>query len=268
LETLYPREHCIQARKQKDREDDVVVLHQMLAEMLRRHRKECSAANARRGKGPVRNTDRVFHVSSSLLRWLKLDAEWAGIGLFDARGRSTTIHGIRAGFATTLRRNATDPALRVRLMRQKTADLTMGTYDKVEDTELRRELERLPVANALRLAAGAECVSVPVQVNQGPNGADRGRSTVRGVKKWALQDSNLRSPSHNRLTAQWLRTTTPTTKVRVPVRHRPDQFRALLTRQHGQPARPATRPLQRPWLGPQARVGTRRSNAATPPPRP
>lgn len=101
---------------------------------------------------------------------------WAGIGLFDARGRSTTIHGIRAGFATTLRRNATDPALRMRLMRHKTADLTLNTYDKVEDTELRRELERLPVANALRLAAGAECVSVPVQVNQGPSGADRGRS--------------------------------------------------------------------------------------------
>jgi len=132
------------------------------------------AASTRRGKGPVRNTDRVFHVSSSLLRWLKLDAEWAGIGLFDARGRSTTIHGIRAGFATTLRRNATDPALRMRLMRHKTADLTMGTYDKVEDAELRRELERLPVANALRMAAGAECVSVPVQVNQGPTGADRG----------------------------------------------------------------------------------------------
>lgn len=105
---------------------------------------------------------------------MKLDAEWAGIGLFDARGRSTTIHGIRAGFATTLRRNATDPALRMRLMRHKTADLTMGTYDKVEDAELRRELERLPVANALRMAAGAECVSVPVQVNQGPTGADRG----------------------------------------------------------------------------------------------
>jgi integrase len=153
---LYPREHCIQARKQKGREDDVVVLRPMLAEMLRRHRRECSATSARRGKGPVRNTDRVFHVSSSLLRWLKLDAEWAGIGLFDARGRSTTIHGIRAGFATTLRRNATDPALRMRLMRHKTADLTMGSYDKVEDTELRRELERLPVANALRLAAGAE----------------------------------------------------------------------------------------------------------------
>src|SRR5262245_46219201 len=56
-----------------------------------------------------------FQVSSSLLRWLKLDAEWAKVGLHDARGRSTTIHGIRAGFNTTLRRNSTDPALRMRL---------------------------------------------------------------------------------------------------------------------------------------------------------
>jgi integrase len=145
----------IEARKQKGRDDAVVVLHPMLGEMLRRHRKECSAAGVRVGRGPVRNTDAVFKVSSSLLRWLKLDAEWARVGLFDARGRSTTVHGIRSGFATSLRRNATDPALRMRLMRHKTADLTFGTYDKVETDELRRELERLPVANALRLAASA-----------------------------------------------------------------------------------------------------------------
>jgi hypothetical protein len=166
----------IQARKQKGKDDPVVVLHPMLAEMLRRHRKECSAAAASRGKGPVRDSDPVFRISSSLLRWLKLDAEFAGVGLTDARGRSTTVHGIRAGFNTTLRRNSTDPALRMRLMRHKTADLTLGTYDKVEFTELRRELERLPVASALALAAGAEAMTVPVTVPSGPVGAGAGRS--------------------------------------------------------------------------------------------
>src|SRR5690606_586014 len=103
----------IEARKQKGRDDALVVLHPMLAEMLRRHRKEGSAAAVRAGRGPVRDADRVFRVSSSLLRWLKQDAEWAGLGLCDARGRSTTLHGIRAGFNTTLRRNATDPSLRM-----------------------------------------------------------------------------------------------------------------------------------------------------------
>lgn len=106
----------------------------MLAEMLRRHRKECSAIAARRGKGPVRDSDRVFRISSSLLRWLKLDAEFAGVGLTDARGRRTTVHDIRAGFNTTLRRNATDPALRMRLMRHKTADLTFGAYERSRST--------------------------------------------------------------------------------------------------------------------------------------
>ena len=43
----------------------------------------------------------------------------------------------------------------MRLMRHRTADLGLGTYDKVEVDELRRELERLPVASTLRLAAGA-----------------------------------------------------------------------------------------------------------------
>ena len=169
----------IEARKQKGREDDVVVLHPLLAEMLRRHRKECSTAEAKKGRGPLRNTDKVFRISSSLLRWLKLDAEWAGVGLFDARGRSTTVHGIRSGFATTLRRNATDPALRMRLLRHKTADLTMGTYDKVEDAELRHELGRMPVARALRMAAGAEasdCTTVPITVRPRPTGAGAGRS--------------------------------------------------------------------------------------------
>ena len=165
----------IQARKQKGRDDAIVVLHPMLAEMLRRHRKECSTAAARMGRGPVRNSDRVFRISSSLLRWLKQDAEWAGIGLCDARGRSTTVHGIRAGFNTTLRRNATDPSLRMRLMRHKTADLGFGTYDKVEIDELRHELERLPIASTLRTAAGAESMTVPVPVRSGPTEADAGR---------------------------------------------------------------------------------------------
>ena len=124
----------------------------------------------------MRDADRVFRVSSSLLRWLKQDAEWAGIGLCDARGRSTTVHGIRAGFNTTLRRNATDPSLRMRLMRHKSTDLGLGTYDKVEVDELRRELERLPVASALRAAAGAESVTVPVTVRPRPLGAVPGRS--------------------------------------------------------------------------------------------
>lgn len=166
----------IQARKQKGRDDAVVVLHPMLAEMLRRHRQECSTASTRAGRGPVRNGDKVFRVSSSLLRWLKQDAQWAGIGLCDARGRTTTVHGIRAGFNTTLRRNATDPSLRMRLMRHKSADLGLGTYDKVEIDELRSELERLPVAPALRAAAGAEHMTVPVTVQPGPLGADAGRS--------------------------------------------------------------------------------------------
>lgn len=138
---------------------------------------ECSTADARQGLGPLRNSDKVFRISSSLLRWLKLDAQWAGIGLCDARGRSTTVQGIRAGFNTTLRRNATDPSLRMRLMRHKSTDLGFGTYDKVEIDELRRELERLPVASALRIAAGAEqlTVPVPVPVRSGPTGADGGR---------------------------------------------------------------------------------------------
>ena len=63
----------------------------------------------------------------------------------------------------------------MRLMRHKTADLTLGVYDKTENDELRHELARLPVANALRLAAGAESASVLMHVHPGPEGADRGR---------------------------------------------------------------------------------------------
>ena len=179
----------IEARKQKGRDDALVVLHPMLAEMLRRHRKEGSTAGTRAGRGPIRDGDRVFRVSSSLLRLLKLDAAWAGIGLTDARGRSTTVHGIRAGFNTTLRRNSTDPALRMRLMRHKSTDLGMGTYDKVEIDELRHELERLPVAASLRMAAGSDYTTVPVTVRPRPEGADAGRSGPLDAPATALAQS-------------------------------------------------------------------------------
>jgi hypothetical protein len=69
----------------------------------------------------------------------------------------------------------------MRLMRHKTADLGFGTYDKVEIDELRRELERLPVASTLRLAAGAETVTVPVTVQPRPIGAEAGRSWPDGA---------------------------------------------------------------------------------------
>jgi len=67
----------------------------------------------------------------------------------------------------------------MRLMRHRTTDLGLGTYDKVEVDELRRELERLPVAETLRMAAGAESSadrsSVPITVHSGPTGAGVGR---------------------------------------------------------------------------------------------
>lgn len=78
--------------------------------------------------------------------------------------------------APTLRRNATDPALRMRLMRHKSTDLGLGTCDKAAVDELRAELERLPVAASLLLAAGAEHVTVPVTIRPGPIGAGPGRS--------------------------------------------------------------------------------------------
>ncbi len=179
----------IAARKQKGRDDAIVVLHPMLAEMLRRHRRECSTTATRAGRSPVRDSDKVFRISSSLLRWLKLDAEWAGIGLCDARGRSTTVHGIRAGFNTTLRRNATDPALRMRLMRHRSTDLGLGTYDKVEIDELRHELERLPVAASLRMAAGSDYTTVPVTVPPGPTGAGGGRCWPEGASNAPIAES-------------------------------------------------------------------------------
>jgi integrase len=183
----------IAARKQKGRDDDVVVLHPLLAEMLRRHRQECSKASTRAGRGPVRNADRVFRVSSSLLRWLKLDAEWAGVGLFDARGRATTIHGIRSGFATTLRRNATDPALRMRLMRHKTADLTLRCARPLAPRALQYHLQDAPGRSGPMLAARGR--STPQQ----PRPPNRRTSRELGVpgRPWPLLAAPGRSPTTN-----------------------------------------------------------------------
>ena len=64
----------------------------------------------------------------------------------------------------------------MRLMRHKSTDLGLGTYDMVEVDECRAELERLPVAVSLLLAAGSEHVTVPVAVRPGPVVAAPGRA--------------------------------------------------------------------------------------------
>jgi hypothetical protein len=70
----------------------------------------------------------------------------------------------------------------MRLMRHKTADLTMGTYDKVEDTELRRELERLPVANAMLQDSPVERVEAQRRRATSPKraGTDGSRGSAGG----------------------------------------------------------------------------------------
>ena len=77
----------------------------------------------------------------------------------------------------------------MRLMRHKSTDLGFGTYDKVEVDELRRELERLPVASALRMAAGAEAMTVPVTVPSRPDAAVAGRSGPIDAQSTTIAES-------------------------------------------------------------------------------
>ena len=59
----------------------------------------------------------------------------------------------------------------------------------MDENELRRELERLPVASALLMAAGAEGMTVPVTVPSRPDAADVGRSGPFAAQTTSIAES-------------------------------------------------------------------------------
>jgi len=75
---------------------------------------------------------------------LKRDLQAAGIAYQDEDGKFADFHSLRCTYVTwLLQKGASEHHVR-KLARHSTLDLTVNTYSKVQATDLRAELERLP----------------------------------------------------------------------------------------------------------------------------
>ena len=75
---------------------------------------------------------------------LRRDLAAAGIEYRDANGKVLDFHALRSSYVTWLLRNGASEHHVRKLARHSTLDLTVNTYSKVQATDLRAELERLP----------------------------------------------------------------------------------------------------------------------------
>ena len=74
----------------------------------------------------------------------KRDARRAGLVIINDDDESIDFHALRTSFITGLARSGVHPAIAQRLARHSTITLTMGTYTKLEDAELRSAVDKLP----------------------------------------------------------------------------------------------------------------------------
>lgn len=74
----------------------------------------------------------------------KRDAKNAGLTILDEDGESIDFHALRTSFITSLARSGVFPAVAQRLARHSTITLTMNTYTKLDDEDLREAVEQLP----------------------------------------------------------------------------------------------------------------------------
>lgn len=74
----------------------------------------------------------------------KRDAKRAGLVIENDDGETIDFHALRTSFITGLARSGVHPALAQRLARHSTITLTMNTYTKLDDDDLREAVNKLP----------------------------------------------------------------------------------------------------------------------------
>lgn len=74
----------------------------------------------------------------------KRDARRAGLVIANDDGETIDFHALRTSFITSLARSGVHPATAQRLARHSSITLTMNTYTKLDDVDLREAIEKLP----------------------------------------------------------------------------------------------------------------------------
>lgn len=76
--------------------------------------------------------------------FFKRDAKRAGLVIVNDDEETIDFHALRTSFITSLARSGVHPAIAQRLARHSTITLTMNTYTKLDDDDLRDAVNRLP----------------------------------------------------------------------------------------------------------------------------
>jgi integrase len=133
----------VEARHAKNRKKGTVELPPWLGQRLAEERQHQATDRGR----PVQGQDPVFVVPTTkvLLKQLRKDAEFAGIGIHDDQGRRLDFHSFRVTFATLLARAGVHPKVAQRLLRHSDIKTTMDIYTKVDEEDVTVALAKLPV---------------------------------------------------------------------------------------------------------------------------
>lgn len=200
----------VQAVNAKNRTEERVPLLPHVVERLRELRRRQKAVALRAGEPVPGGAAAVFQLRRGLMRSLRKDAKWAGLGLNDEAGRTLTFHGFRASTATLLARAGVSQPIAMRVLRHKDANLTARVYAKLDLSDMHRELRaKIPTTPVttnsapMRAAAGcsgplgesgsaiADRQETRLQTGLRPLESATSRSGEREGKWWALQESNL-----------------------------------------------------------------------------
>lgn len=125
----------------KNGDDAHVPVQHFVAEALRDMRARRSAAQVRRGDGPVLETDLVFHVPSKIAEIVRKDAAYAGlIPQKSPTSKRVDFHCLRKSCARILIELKVHPKVIQQVLRHSDIRLTMDLYGELGEDDVFREV--------------------------------------------------------------------------------------------------------------------------------
>lgn len=138
----------------KNGDDALVPLQAFVAEAMKDMRKRRSVVQIADGKGPVQQTDKVFHVPDMVARLVRKDAAFAGlIPQVSLTSKRVDFHCLRKSCARILIELGVHPKHIQQVLRHSDIRLTMDLYGELGEDDLFRELPgKFPVPKTFAVA--------------------------------------------------------------------------------------------------------------------
>lgn len=146
-------------RYTKNGNDARIPLQPFVVEALRQMRRRRSLSQTRDGRGPVLETDHVFHVPVKIAELVRKDAAFAGlIPQKSPTSRRVDFHALRKSCARILVEMGLHPKVIQAVLRHSDVRLTLNVYAELGEDDLFRELPgKLPTPRAYAGLCTAVC---------------------------------------------------------------------------------------------------------------